>query len=67
MVASFPLILAWSKMKAFADDKSNIARMMISDYDRIENIFGKGENADEQHFLLSPTMFFTLPNKSFIF
>ena len=27
-----------------------------------ENIVGKGENAGNQHFLLFPTMFSTLPN-----
>ena len=31
--------------------------MMISVFDRIENIVGKGENADYQHFLLFPQCF----------
>ena len=30
---------------------------MISVYDRIENIVGKGENAGYQHFLLVPQSF----------
>ena len=29
------------KLKAFADDKSNVAKMMISVFDRVENIVGK--------------------------
>ena len=31
--------------------------MMISVIDRVENIVGKGENADYQHFLLLPQCF----------
>ena len=31
--------------------------MMISLYDRVENIVGKGENAGYQHFLLFPQCF----------
>ena len=38
-------------MKAFADDKLNVARAMISLIDRIENTVGKDENAGYQHFL----------------
>ena len=30
---------------------------MISVFDRVENIVGKGENAGYQHFLLSPQCF----------
>ena len=30
-----------------------------------ENIVGKGENADDQHFFAFPTMFFSLPNINF--
>ena len=45
-------ILDVTKLKAFADDKLNVARMMISLLDRIENTVGKGEKADYQHFLL---------------
>ena len=37
-------ILAWSKLKAFADDKIDV-KMMISLLDRVENNVGKGENA----------------------
>ena len=38
-------------MKAFADD-FNVAEVMFSVYDKIENIVGKGENAGYQHFHL---------------
>ena len=41
-----------TKLKAFADDKLNIARMMISLLDRVENTVEKGEIAGYQHFLL---------------
>ena len=44
--------LDWSKLKAFADDKLNDAKMMISFFDIVENTGGKGENAGYQHFLL---------------
>ena len=51
MVNSSPndKILDWSKLKAFADDKIKLAKMMIFVFDRIENILGKGENAGKQH------------------
>ena len=50
-------ILDWSKLKAFADDKINVLKMMIFIFDRIENIVGKEENAGYQHFLLFPQSF----------
>ena len=40
-----------TKLKAFADNKLNVAKMMISLFDRGENTVGKGENAG-YHFLL---------------
>ena len=39
-----------TKFRAFADDKENVAKIMISVFDRVENIVGKGENAGHQHF-----------------
>ena len=45
------------KLKAFADDKIIDAQMMISVFDRVEIIVGKGENAGYQHFLLFPQCF----------
>ena len=44
-------------MKAFAGDKFNVAKVMISLFDKVENIVGKGENAGYQHFLLFPHCF----------
>ena len=46
------IIWALIKLKAFADNKFNFATMLISLFDRVENIMGKGDNADYQHFLL---------------
>ena len=47
-------ILDWSKLKVFADDKMNIAQMMISAFDSVENKVENGENVGYQHFLLFP-------------
>ena len=38
-------ILDMTKLKVFTDDKINVAQIMISVSDRVENIVGKGENA----------------------
>ena len=38
-------ILASSKMQAFVDDNCNVAQMVQSFSDRLENIVEKGENA----------------------
>ena len=46
-----------SRLKAFEDDNLNIAKMAIFLFDRLENTFGKGENAIYQHFLLFPQCF----------
>ena len=35
-------ILEQTKLKAFADDKLNLTEMIISVFDRVENIVGKG-------------------------
>ena len=50
-------ILESIKLKAFAGNKINMAKMMISVFDKIENIVGKGKNAVYQHFLLFPQCF----------
>ena len=47
-------VLDRTKFKAFADDKLNVAKILIYVFDRVENIMGKGENAGYQHFLLFP-------------
>ena len=44
-------------MKAFADDKFDVAKVIISVHDRVENIMRKGENADYHNFLLFPQCF----------
>ena len=38
-------ILDQTKLKAFADGKLNVTKMIISVFDRVENIVGKGEIA----------------------
>ena len=59
LLNSFPndKILDTIKLKAFANNKLNIAKMTISPFDRAENTVGKGENAGYQHFLLIPQCF----------
>ena len=46
-----------SKLKAFADDKLNLAKKLKFGLGRVENILGKGEDAGYQHFLLFPQCF----------
>ena len=46
-----------TKFKAVADYKLNVANVIISVLDSVENIVGKGENAGYQHFLLFPQFF----------
>ena len=41
-----------SKLKAFADDNSNVYQILNFAVGRLENTVGKGENAGYQHFLL---------------
>ena len=50
-------ILDVTKLKAIAENKINVAPMMISVFGRVENIVGKGEYAGYQHFLLFPQCF----------
>ena len=50
-------ILDVTKLKAFADDKFNVVKMIFSLCKRIENTSEKGENAGYQHFLLFPQCF----------
>ena len=50
-------ILDMTKLKALVDDKLNVAKMMISLFDRGENTVGKEENAGYHHFLLFPECF----------
>ena len=50
-------IINMTNLKAFADDKLDVATMNISLFDRVENTVGKGKNAGYQHFLLFPYCF----------
>ena len=43
-----------TKLKAFADDKFNVAKLMISLFDWVEIIVERGEKSGYQHFLLFP-------------
>ena len=45
-------MLDLSKLKAFADNKLNVTKMVISVWNRAENIVGKGENAGNLKFSL---------------
>ena len=45
-------ILDMSIFKAFADDKIILTQKLKFVLERVENIVGKGENADYKHFLL---------------
>ena len=44
-------------MKAFADDKMNLAEKLKKFFEQVENIVGKEENAGHQHFLIFPQCF----------
>ena len=46
-----------TKLKVFADDKLNVTKMIISVFDGVENIVGKGEIAYTQAISPFPTMF----------
>ena len=49
-------ILDQTKLKAFADEKLNVTKMIISVFDRVENIVGKGKIACTRTSLF-PRMF----------
>ena len=49
-------ILDQTKLKAFADERFNVTKMIISVFDRVKNIVGKGEIACTGNFSFS-TMF----------
>ena len=50
-------ILDQTKLKAFADDKLNVIKMIISVFDRVENIVAKGEIACTSNFYFSHNVF----------
>ena len=43
--------------RAFADNKINVTEKLKFVLERVENIVGNGENAENQHFLLFPLCF----------
>ena len=46
-----------SQFKVFADDKIRVTKKLKFVDGRLENIVGKRENAERQHFLLFPQCF----------
>ena len=46
--------LAWSKLKAFADDKIYVTEKLKFLLGTVENVTGNRENTGYQHFLLFP-------------
>ena len=46
-----------TKLKALADNKLNVTKMMISVFDRVENIVRKGEIACTSNFSFSHDVF----------
>ena len=57
----------WFKLKAFADDKLNMIRLLKLLIQRAETIVGKGENADYQHNLLFPQCFLSFCKQISVF
>ena len=45
------------ELKAFADDKLNVTKMIISVFDRVENIVGKGEIDCTSNFSFSHNVY----------
>ena len=50
-------IMALDNLKRFADNKLDVAKIILSVFDRIENTVGKWDNAGYKHFLLFPQHF----------
>ena len=44
-------LFAWSKLKAFADDKVKVAKTFFFFFDRFDNFVGKGDHAGNQYVL----------------
>ena len=51
------IILVWSELKAFANDKSKAATMVEFVAESVGNNVGEGKNAGYQHLLLFPHCF----------
>ena len=58
-------ILDQTKLKAFADDKLNVKKMIISVNDRIEKIVGKGEIVCTSNFSFSHNVFKRLLSQTY--
>ena len=58
-ILTFPTKQNWDQanLKAFADNKLNVTKMIISVCDRVENIVGKRRNCLYRQFLLFPQCF----------
>ena len=52
-----------TKLRAFADNKLNVANIWISLFDRVENMVGTGENFSNQHFILFQRCFLPYQGK----
>ena len=50
-------IFGLDQIQSISRRKLNFVKIMISVFDTVENIMGKGENAGDQHFLLFPQCF----------
>ena len=50
-------ILYQTKLKAFADERLNVTKKIISVFDRVENTVGKGEIACTSNFSFSHNVF----------
>ena len=50
-------ILDQTKLKAFADDKLNVTIMIVSGFNRVDNIVGKGEIACTSNFSFTHNVF----------
>ena len=59
LLNSSPYVKNLSKLKAFANNNINVTEKIKCALGRVDNIVGKekGENADNQHFLLLPRCF----------
>ena len=57
-------ILDQTKLKEFADDKLNVTKIIISAFDRVEKIVGKGEIACASNFSFSNNVFKRLPSQT---
>ena len=55
--SSYDKVLDQTKLKAFTGDKLNVTKLIISVFDRVENIVGKGEITCTCNFSFSENVF----------